>query len=249
MGYRLESLKWTEAAALMTAERPVLLPLAAGNKAHGPHLPLGTDKIIVEELAGRVAERSDILLLPTLSYGFFPAFVDWPGSVSVKAESLMRFARDIIASMARHGSRRFLILDGGVSTQFPMRILSAELREELGILVGVTNILGLGLETEREVCEQEDGGHGDEAETSCMLALRPDLVDMSKAPRDFIRPLEGTRRNGVLKVAVAGKMDSESGIHGDATLAEASKGHRILDAMESDLLHFLENFSKAELPK
>ncbi len=249
MGYRIETLKWNEAAELMTADRPVLLPLAAGSKAHGPHLPLGTDKFIIEELAGRIVEKADLLLLPTLSYGFFPAFVDWPGSVSVKAKTLIKIVKDIVRSMARHGSRRFLILDGGVSTQFPMRILAAEMREELRVLVGVSNILGLGLEAEREVCEQEDGGHADEAETSCMLAIRPDLVDMSRAPRDFIRPLEGSQRNGVLKVAVAGEMNSETGIHGDATLADAVKGERILEAMESDLLIFLESFSQAELPK
>jgi creatinine amidohydrolase len=249
MGYRLEELNWKEASGYLAAERPVVLPVAAGTKAHGPHLPLGTDKMVIEELSKRLAEKADVLVLPTLSYGFFPAFVDWPASVSIEADNFKRFVGDIIRSLAKHGARRFLILDGGVSTQFPLRILAAELREELQVLVGVSNVIGLGLEVEREVCEQKQGGHADEAETSCMLAIRPDLVDMSRAPTDFNTSLPGTQRDGVIKVAVAGKMMSASGIHGDASLATAEKGRRILDAMEADLLTFLEAYPDAELPK
>lgn len=248
MGYRLEEMNWKEAAGLLTAERPVILPVAAGTKAHGPHLPLGTDKMVIEELTVRLTQKADVLVLPTLSYGYFPAFVDWPASVSIESNTFKRFAGDIIRSLVKHGARRFLILDGGVSSQFPLRILAAELREELQVLVGVSNIVGLGLEVEREVCEQEQGGHADESETSCMLAIRPDLVDMSEAPTDFNKTLVGTQVDGVLKVAVAGKMSTPSGTHGDASLADAEKGRRILDAMETDLLTFLESFPYAELP-
>ena len=65
---------------------------------------------------------------------------------------------DIIRSFARHGVKKFLLLDGGVSTHFPMRILSYDMRNELGVYVAVTNIRGLGKEVQLEVCEQEEGG-------------------------------------------------------------------------------------------
>jgi creatinine amidohydrolase/Fe(II)-dependent formamide hydrolase-like protein len=98
--------------------------------------------------------------------------VDWVGSVSIEAENFKNFVADIIKSFARHGVKKFLILDGGVSTHFPMRILSYDMRNELGEYVAVTSIRDLGKEVQLEVCEQEEGGHADESETSCMLAIR-----------------------------------------------------------------------------
>ena len=248
MGKRLEDLNWKTADECLKSGTIVVLPVAAGTKAHGPHLPLGTDKLVVDELSNRLLEKTDILLLPTLSYGYFPAFTDWPGSVSVEAETFKRFTGDILRSLASQGAQRFLILDGGVSSHFPLRILAADLRDELKVLVGVSNILGLGYEVEKDICEQERGGHADEAETSCVLAIRPDLVDMKLAPNDFLEDIPGSRVGDVLKVAVSRKMDSPSGIHGDAALADPEKGRRILDAMESDLLAFLEGFRSAEIP-
>jgi creatinine amidohydrolase len=206
--------------------------------------------MVVEELARRVVEAMPVLLLPSLGYAYYPAFVDWPGSVSVRPPNFMGIVGDIVRSLARHGTCKFLLLDGGVSTHPPLRTLASELHQELGVLVAVTNILGLGAEVEAQLAEQEFGGHADEMETSCMLVIRPDLVKMERAVKDQSRTWPSARgAGGVIKVAVSGKMTSQSGINGDARLATHEKGEKVLTAMAQDIIDFLEHFIAAPWPE
>lgn len=243
MGIRLSEITWEEAVGA-TKQYPVaLLPIGGGTKEHGPHLPLGTDQMVVEELARRVVEASPVILLPTLAYAYYPAFVDWPGSVSIAAKHFTDFVADIVRSLYRHGTRKFLILDGGVSTHPPLKTLSSDLHEELEVWVAVTDILGLGAEVYAEIEEQASGGHADEMETSCMLALRPDLVKMDRAPREWRTSIQGAfGPTGIKKIHIGGKMRTPNGINGDATLATVDKGEKALAAMAQDIITFIEQF-------
>jgi creatinine amidohydrolase len=181
--------------------------------------------------------------MPALPYGYFPAFVDWPGSVSIEPPHFAGVVGDIIRSLARHGTRKFLILDGGVSTFPPLRTLAIQLHLELGVQVAVTNVLGLGAEVEREISEQESGGHADEMETSNMLFIRPDLVKLDRAVKEVSRSIPSARgRGGVQKFYVAGKMTTAHGVNGDPTLARREKGERLLAAMAQDIIDFVNEF-------
>lgn len=243
-GLRLAELTWEEATDAIQHLSVAVLPIGGGTKEHGPHLPCGTDQLVIEELADRVVQAAPVLLLPTLAYAYYPAFIEWPGSVSISASSFTGFVGDIVRSLYRHGIKRFLILDGGVSTHFPLRILANDLHNELGIEMAVTSIRGLGKEVEDQLSEQEGGGHADEMETSRMLAVRPDLVYMDKAVREVKDERPGIRgQDWTLKVAVAGRMTTRTGVNGDPTLATREKGEQLLSAMTRDILAFLESFA------
>jgi creatinine amidohydrolase len=244
-GRALAEMTWREASEALKRHPVVVLPVGGGVKEHGNHLPLGTDMMVVNELAGAVLKASDVLLLPTLNYGYFPAFADWPGSVSIEAENFKRFVGDIVRCYARHGARKFLILDGGVSTHYPLTILSYDLHNELGIEIAVTDIRGLGAETVETVCEAKEGGHGDESETSNMLAIRPDLVTMGEAAREISPARYATKGpGGVHKITLKSKMDGQSGINGDPRKASAEKGRKILEAMANDIIAFIASFGQ-----
>ena len=246
-GKRLSELSWREAAEIMKKDPIVVLPIGGGVKEHGPHLPLGTDMYVVNELTERVLLEAEVLMLPPLNYAYFPAFIDWPGSVSIAADTFKGFVSDIIRSYARHGVRKFLILDGGVSTQFPLAIVSSDLHNELGIEVAVTDIRGLGAETARSVCESSKGGHADESETSCLLSIRADLVRMGEARSESSSsPYTTTGPTGIPKITLRGKMQGVHGVNGDPTRATAAKGCEILGAMAKDILVFLESFKRAD---
>ncbi len=241
-GVKLSEITYEEAKKLINEDTIILLPIGGGTKEHGSHLPMGTDFYVTEWMTDRVIESYPVVALPTLSYAYYPAFIDWAGSVSIEAENFIRIVKDIIKSFAKFGVKKFLIIDGGVSTHSPLKILSSDLHNELGISVGVTDCLGLGKEVEDEVCEQEKGGHGDEGETSCMLYIKQELVKMDKAVEEYRVGIKGAYNNGIKKVSVGGKMDTPHGIHGNSKLATVEKGKKIMDAKIVDIIRFLEHF-------
>jgi creatinine amidohydrolase len=249
-GIRIGELTYEQVPTALETHPVVVLPIGGGSKEHGPHLPLGTDFWLAEGLAERVVEQAPVLLLPTLAYAYYPAFVDWAGSISIRSRVFMDLVGDIVRSMHRHGARRFLLLDTGVSTHPPLKTLSSELHEELGVMVAVTDITKLGAEVAAEIEEQSSGGHADEMETSYMLVLKPELVQMDRAPREWRKGIPGAvGPSGVLKVHVGGKMRTQHGINGDATLATREKGEAALAAMAADVVTFIESFAKTPLPE
>ncbi len=241
-GIKLKEITHKQCKPLLNEDAIVVLPIGGGVKEHGSHLPLGTDFFVTDFIAEKVVERNEVLLLPTLPYAYFPAFVDWEGSVSIQADNFIAYVKDIILSFQKFGVKKFLIIDGGVSTQQPLIILSRTLFNEYGIHVALTNILGLGREVEKEICQQKQGGHGDETETSCMLHINEKLVKMEETCEEYTTPAPGCSVNGILKVYMPGKMDTKSGINGNSTLATKEKGEKVLNAMIDDICNFLDNF-------
>lgn len=246
MGHYVKELSYAELQPHLEAGKVIVLPVGGGSKEHGGHLPMGTDLIVTEWLADRLTERCDVLTLPPLAYGYFPAFIEWRGSVSVGHEHFTGMVADIIRSFTRHGSKKYLVIDGGVSTHGPLCVMARELHNETGALIGISDCEGLGAEVHDEVCSQKAGGHGDESETSCVLAIRPDLVHMDKTVEEY-KGGHSYVSNGHLKVFVPTPMDTPSGTNGDSTLATKEKGDKILSAMVDDLCEFVARLSKAEV--
>ncbi len=247
MGIRLSEITYKNAKKIISEETIIVLPISGGTKEHGYHLPLGTDMYVVDWIIDRLIERCDIVALPIVSYAYYPAFIDFVGSVSISSEAFIKHTKDIILSFAKFGVKKFLIVDGGVSTHCPLKILSSDLYNEYGISVGVTDIIGLGSEIEDEIIEQEKGGHADESETSCMLYIKPELVHMDEAVEEYTKGIKGAYYKGVKKVHVSGKMITPHGIHGNSTLATVDKGKLIMESKVDDIVRFIENFKRYEV--
>ena len=227
---QLSNLSWLDARQVLTAETIVLIPLGAAAKEHGPHLRLDNDRILAEYLAGRIAEQENIVVAPTLTYHFYPAFVAYAGSTSLRLETARDMVIDVIASLAAFGPRRFYVLNTGVSTVRALEPAAAALAER-GVVMHFTRIDRAGNEAVRSVQEQEGGSHADEIETSMMLYIDPQCDDMSKAADDY-HPGNGPLTPNAGETGVY----SATGIYGNATLATAEKGRIIVEATVTDLI-------------
>ncbi len=243
-GVILSEKTYEEAEKLIHEETIMVLPLGGGTKEHGPHLPSGTDFYIVEELAGQIVETCDVVILPTLPYGYYPAFVDWPASISINARSFMDMIKDIIRPFARIGVKKFMILDIGVSTQAPLQLMASDLHNELGVYVAITDFGEIWKDIKDQICHQKEGGHADEAETSLMLAIRPEFVKMEKAVEEYQKPFKGTVVNGKKIVTIRSKMKTQTGIHGNPVFATKDKGFILLNRSVAMIQDFLEEFQK-----
>lgn len=239
MGYQIKELTFEQVQPIINENTVVVLPIGGGSKEHGNHLPMGTDYYVTDWLAAQITERCDVLTLPTLPYAYFPAFVDWKGSVSIEHQNFTNYVKDILLSFVRHGVKKFLIIDGGVSTHPPLLLLSRDMNNQYQVKVAVTDISKLAAATEKAVLEQKKGGHGDEGETSTMLYIRPDLVHMEKTVEEYTELFPGCAANGI---DMPGRMVTPCGTNGNSTLATPEKGEQILHAMADSIVDFLEYF-------
>lgn len=234
-GIVLGDLTWQQAERVLTPDAVIVIPLGAESKEHGPHLRLDNDARLAAYFRDRVRAASNVVAAPTVNYNFYPAFVEYPGSTHLRFETARDFIVDVVRSLAAYGPRRFYVLNTGVSTVRPLNA-AAELLKKDGIIFAFTNVLQVGAAAEATVRQQARGTHADEIETSMMLYMYPDRVDMSKAVKDDAP--QGT--GGLSRVPGTAKTYSPSGVWGDATLATREKGRVVVEAMVAGMLHEIE---------
>jgi len=222
----LENLTWVQAEEALGTYGVVLIALGARTKEHGLHLPLKTDHILAEYLKDRVAEEVPVAVLPTIPYGYYPSFLEYPGSVSLQAATFKDLVKDICRSINGYGIRKFYVLNTGISTLKPLAEAAEEL-ERAGIILRFLDLTDVDKTLPGDLLKQEGGSHADEAETSMMLYIAPQTVDMTKAVKDFdSRP----GRKGLTRDPKGTGTYSKTGIWGDPTLATREKGRIIVEA-------------------
>jgi creatinine amidohydrolase len=230
-GIILGDLTWVEAERVLTPDAVIVIPLGAQSKEHGPHLRLDNDFRLAEYFRARILAAAPVVMAPTVNYHFYPSFLEYPGSTHLRFETARDVIVDIVHSLAGYGPTRFYILNTGVSTARPLAAAAEILRAE-GIQFAFTNILEAAGPAEERVKQQVRGTHADEIETSMMLYIAPDRVDMSKAVKDDSP--QGT--GGLTRVRGNDKTYSPTGVWGDATLATREKGRVVVEAMVERML-------------
>jgi creatinine amidohydrolase len=229
-------LSWPDVERYIKSGVIVLLPVGAACKEHGPHLPMNADFLQVEWLAGALAQRVEVLVWPTISYGYYPAFIDYPGSVSLARETFQRLVHEILSDIHRSAARAVLILNMGISTIEPLQCVIDAIPEMMCIKLANAYDGPHCRSVIEAIEEQSCGGHADEIETSILLAIGREYVDQGKAevwtPPNLEVPLSRNDRDS--------PGYSPAGVWGDPTLASEDKGHRLLSAMLDDLLDTVE---------
>jgi len=238
-GILLEDLTWQEAEARLRSETIVVIPIGAASKEHGPHLKLKNDWLLAEYFKGEVIESIDVVVAPTVNYNYYPAFLEYPGSISLRLETARDLMADICRSLARYGPQRFYVLNTGISTKRPLK-LAAEVLADEGIQLRYTDLRKITESVAAGIEQQEGGTHADEIETSMMLFIAPSAVDMSKAVKDFHpSPVGGLTRDPQGEGAY-----SASGIYGDPTLATRETGEILVRLAVAGILKEIEEFRR-----
>ena len=248
MPYGIEMAKtsWPQIEQSFKDNWPVILPLGAGCKEHGHHLPMNTDKIIAEYLASWAMDNYHVLVAPTLEYNFFPAFEEYPGSATLPFDLSVQLVVELCISWHKQGAQQFYVLNTGISTN---RVLS-EARDILArksILFNYFDFSALDEhETIKGISKQKVGTHADEIETSIMLFIKPDVVDMSKAKVE-----ESPDKPGPLTrdISATNKTISVTGAWGNPTLATYDKGEIAVDILKEMLQNDFHNVLSLEMER
>jgi creatinine amidohydrolase len=237
-------------------ETIAVLPLAAVEQ-HGPHLPLKVDASIVDGVVAaafaHLGADSTALFLPTQAIGFSPEHARFAGTLTLKAETLIRLWTDIGESVAATGVRKMVLFNAHGGQANFMDIVARDLRARLGMLVLSVNWYGLPLlgvdgEDVNALFSAEEhrfGIHAGDIETSLMLALSPERVNMNKAQRFASTSQARASQFEILGNGKTAKLAwqiqdyNAAGAVGNAAAATADKGEQMLQAAGRALARLL----------
>ncbi|HEY60312.1 MAG TPA: creatininase family protein [Anaerolineae bacterium] len=218
-----------------------ILPVAAIEQ-HGPHLPFCCDVIIADYLSERIAEETGALLMATLRYTPSFSLRLYPGTVRVSDATFVETLVDISESMYIHGINTIYIFQSHVGAAAACK--EAERKLLLSSQARIVNLVLPGIyEAMAKYCKSKRWHskyvHAEEFETSCVLALRPELVDMSKAVSEYpeVDPLFGS-------ISIPWSDFCKSGVVGDATVATAEKGKALLEFMVGKSVNLIQQHQK-----
>jgi creatinine amidohydrolase len=228
--------------------RVAILPTACVED-HGKHLPVDTDIRLCSEIVARAAARvpDEAVVLPTISHGYDPHHMDFPGPTSVEGPTFLSYLVDVCLSVARHGFSRIMIVNGHGSNAPWIEAAGRKVIIATGgkVLCGSLSYWSLPEVAEAAArvmtTPERPPGHAGEFETSLYLALRPDLVDMSEAedePRDT-GPGLGL---GAMALWPYWSSFSRYGVMGYARAGTAAKGEALLEAAVSGLASLISEF-------
>lgn len=245
---------WDEIKLIAKENRVVLIPVGS-TEQHGPHLPLSTDILIAKEFCMEVGKRnpSDVLLMPSISYGFNEHHMDFPGTIAIEGEVFTNFVLNVTKSLARHGFQKILLINGHGSNNIFLDIVARMTTIETNALCGTFMPYSLMGDFIKDLVECRWNSHAEEIETSLVLYLRPDLVKMEKAKKEIGFPISRFHwRSLTEKKAPLTMMDiwsrfSETGIAGDPTLATVDKGKKIFEMGVEKILELIKEFKDREI--
>lgn len=224
-----------------------VLPWGA-TEAHNRHLPYATDTIQVEAVAARAAERAavlgaGVLVLPAVPFGVQTGQRDIPFCLNLNPSTQTAILRDLIRSLAPHGVRKLVVLNGHGGNDF--RQIIRELEPEAGMVLCQVNWYQV---EPRGGHFSAPGDHADELETSVMLHLAPELV----------QPLDGAGRGRTRKSRLRAVREgwawmprpwshvTEDTGSGDPALATEAKGAGFVEVTTRRLGEFLAELSAAD---
>lgn len=236
--YTFSNLHEGEAREKLASDPIMLLPIGA-TEVHGDHLPLSTDTLLAEGVAQKVAGKlPNAMILPTIPYGQIWSLRDFPGSIDIGNDTLASFIADIGRSLDRFGITKLAIINGHVGNMEAIkraaRILWAE---GCAIKVYYFTYPGAGGKI-NEVCDtprpHPSYFHACEIETSYLLYIAPEHVDMSKAIKNYpdFPPDFDTSPSPWSRVM-------DTAVMGDATAATAEKGKAIIDHVVENIVEIL----------
>jgi creatinine amidohydrolase len=232
----------------------VVLPLGA-HEQHGPHLPFETDTLIAEGLVSRIIpalpQNLPVTFLPVETVGYSIEHMDIAGTKTLAFDEAITRWLGIAEKLHRQGIRKLVMLNAHGGNSPLLTIVATEARVRFGMLAVVTSWTRFGQPDGWIAAEEKAIDiHGGDIETSVMLALWPDRVDMDKAERfssrqtDFAKKFKHLRAYG--PHAFGWKMSdlNEKGVAGNAAAATAQRGEELVAHAVKGFIELLEDVAR-----
>jgi creatinine amidohydrolase len=244
--HRYADYTWKELDAVIGKNPIVLLPVGA-TEQHGPHLPLDVDVFLAEQACLESAKRrSDkTLVLPPVPYGLNLHHIDFPGTIHIKPEVFIEFCVNITKSLAFHGFKHIVIVNGHGSNTSLADIAARRTVLETKSLCASCNYFHFGSEAFKKIQTSNVMAHADEFETSLYLYLATEKVRMEEAVsgNDIEGQYLSSDSTKLVRFYDYWSRWTGDGVHGDPMDASPEKGKIIWEACISGMIEFLDEFA------
>lgn len=230
---------WNEVADAYGRGAIPVLPFGA-HEQHGPHLPLQTDTMMAEEIAGSVADAVNGILLPAVAYGETSNNAGFAGTVSLSFETVEHIVTDVATALRRSGARGLIVVNGDFGNLAPITRAARRAGQEYAFPVLVVDYPGLADEAALHATTAPAAPHfyhADEVETSIILSLEPGAVHLDRAVAEYpvFPPAYPQAFTGLENI-------STSGVFGDPRPATAETGRAILGGVRRQAVELAEAF-------
>jgi creatinine amidohydrolase len=240
-----------EVEAFLRRSQSVIVPVGS-TEQHGPHGPLLTDALVPTEVARRIAPRVDAAVAPTINYGLSYPHVGFAGLVHIRIPTFMALIEDVCVGLAAVGFRRIVLLNGHYDNTYALAYACANAADRLpaGTRAFPVNYWdGMTAEEGGEFFGASSGLHANRGETSAVLAINPDLVDMEHANAEMPPFPEVTSPAAVHTAFFFANPGSvhratRSGTWGDARDASAEFGERYLSVVSEATIRLLDDIER-----
>ena len=252
--YQFADNSWAEVHEMNKENTIILIPLGS-TEQEGTHLPLGVDTYVAEMLAQRVAKETGSLVGPVLPVGYSEWFCEFPGTISIKIETLIQILREYISSLIRHGFKKFIFINGHGGNSPAIDVVSREFIMNHEVHIAMVEIWKIANSLAKDIPMLKENvfKHAGELMTSVMLYIHPNTVNMKKAKVEYLKSYKhpfkvkstlGPAEFKGVDITLYDKAKSltESGIMGDPLSATAEKGKIIVNAITSYLADLVKNF-------
>jgi creatinine amidohydrolase len=229
---------WPDVSGTGPAQWIAVLPLAA-TEQHGPHLPLGTDVMIAQAYLARVrellADTLPVTFLPLQPIGISTEHINYPGTLTLPTEIALKTWMALGISVARAGVKKLVMVTSHGGNSAAMSLVAQDLRAQHGLLVVTTGWSRFGVPDGLFSAEElRHGIHGGAVETSIMLARYPqhvrkeEIADFRPHSISMEKDYRWLAAHRPAPFAWQAQDLHPSGAAGDATIASAEKGERLL---------------------
>jgi creatinine amidohydrolase len=260
--WRYDHMTWPEMnAAIARRAQPVVAVPIGAVEDHGLHLSLSTDNDILDGVLAECGRRAegDLLVLPVIPFGLDEHHMDFPGVIAIDVQTTLAYLTQAVVSVARHGFTHVLIVNGHGSNQSICDLAARQCVLETGVICAATTVnaaVDPALVADALDAERKGGpgsvGHACEYETSMMLHLHPERVQMEKAQRDIGQlKLKYFNWDHPEPSAYAWQdwwsRFSQNGVCGDAASATPEFGRRMFDLTVERFVEMVREFQAIPL--
>ena len=254
---QLAHLNWRRAEEKLSDPNTVVVIPVGSTEQHGPIGPLGTDWMIPQWICSQMEKRTDILVTPVIPFGVATHHTSFAGTIDMGLETMIDIMRGVFQNLAKHGAKRFIVINGHGGNDPAIEKAGLELARETGALITLLDWWSIAPELNKAWTT----GHGDAQEVSAILHIKPELIDLATCPATTVNNLsehlQFTHLSAVKFGAAHIKLirDIKKGIpmggFGGIDSQNANKewGKEMMDAVVDYFVAFTEEFRRLPISK